>query len=538
MNRPMKKALAGACCGVLLAAAGPVSAQEHSMMPAGQVGSDSIRFTTSCDAETDEDFRRGIALMHSFWFAGAIDVFEQVLEQDPDCSIAYWGIALSHWGNPFAGQRNQQQLERGQRVIEQARAAATPTERESRYIEAVAELFSDNDPGTQRQRTLAYEDAMADLVSEYPEDTEARIFHALAINQNAVPGDSTYARQLEAGAILEPLFQMYPDHPGLAHYIIHAYDHPPLAERALGAATRYASLAPDAPHALHMPSHTFTRIGLWQESIDTNRRSAASASNVGEELHALDYMAYAYLQTGRDQAAREVVQRSNELVDEVDSTAVGATQAGPFAIAAIPARYALERKAYSEAAALPVNPSDLPHTQAMTHFARAVGAARSGVPKAAAADIEKLAELRDELTARSDPYWAEQVDIQWQVARAWVAFAEGDQEEGIELLKAAAEAEDATDKSAVSPGPLAPARELLGWMLLEADRPEEAFDAFLLTMEKEPNRFLGLYGAGRAAETLGNRERARGYYSRLLEVAADADTDRAELRHARLFVQS
>ena len=538
MNRSLKRIIATAGGSLLLTAAGPTLAQQdHSMMSAGQVGADTIRFSTSCHVDTDQDFQRAIALMHSFWFAEAIETFEQVLENDPECAIAHWGIALSHWGNPFAGQRNQQQLERGQQAVERARATGSPSERETQYIEAVAELFSDTRSATQRERTMAYEAAMAELTEEYPEDIEARVFHALAINQNYVPGDQTYAKQLEAGAILEPLFEMYPDHPGLAHYIIHAYDHPPLAERALDAAMRYADLAPDAPHALHMPSHTFTRIGRWQDSIDTNKRSAAAAASAGEELHALDYMAYAYLQLGRDREAMDVVRRSDELVDQVDITAVGATQAGAFAIAAIPARYALERRAYSEAAALTVHPSELPHTQAMTHFARAVGAARSGVPKAATDDIEQLAVLRDELITRSDDYWAEQVDIQWQVARAWQRFAEGHTEDGIAMLTEAAEAEDGTDKSAVSPGPLAPARELLGWMLLEADRPEAAMDAFLLTMDKEPNRFLGLYGAGRAAEALQDHEAARRYFSRLLEVAADADTDRAELRHARMVVQ-
>ena len=545
MDRSLTRGIAGVACALMFAAAGPALAQhdhdhdhDHgdAMPPAEAVGAETIRFPTSCHADTDEAFRRGVALMHSFWFAAAIASFEQVLERDPECAIAGWGIALSHWGNPYAGQRNQQQLARGREAVERALATGASSEREARYIEAVAELFSDDRPETQRERTLAYESAMEALVKEHPDDIEARIFYALAISQNYVPGDKTYAKQLEAGAILEPLFEQYPDHPGLAHYIIHAYDHPPLAERALDAALRYASLAPDAPHALHMPSHTFTRIGLWQESIDTNKRSAAVASSAGEELHALDYMAYAYLQLGRDRAAREVLLRAEALIDEVDITAVGATQAGAFSIAAIPARYALERRAFSEAAALTVHPSELPQTQAMTHFARAVGAARSGVPQAAGDDIEQLASLRDELIARSDDYWAEQVDIKWQVARAWLRFAEGHEDEGIALLIDAAEAEDRTDKSAVSPGRLAPARELLGWMLLESDRPEDALEAFRLTMDKEPNRFLGLYGAGRAAEALEDHGAAREYYARLLEVAADADTDRAELRHARRFL--
>ena len=537
----MSKIIVQRCLIFGLASISPVGlAQPPADMSASMaedVGSEYVTFRTSCDEEIANDVNRGVALMHSFWFSEAIETFEQVLEQDPDCAMAHWGIALSHWGNPFAGQRNPQQLDRGRAAIEQAQATGSPTERERAYINAVTELFADHDPGTQYQRTMAYADAMTKLAESWPEDTEARIFKALAINQTARPDDQTYSRQLEATAILEPLFEENPNHPGIAHYIVHAYDHPPLAERGLDAALRYASLAPDAPHALHMPSHIFTRIGMWQESIDTNKRSAAAASSAGEELHALDYKVYAYLQTGRDAEAAEVVARSAELLEKVDVTAVGATQAGAFAIAAIPARYALERQAWTEAAALDVHPAEMtPHTQAMSHFARAIGAARSGLPAAAAADIEALATLRQQLVAMQDDYWAEQVNIQWQVARAWMVFANGQHDQGLALMQAAAEAEDSTEKSAVSPGPLAPARELLGTMLLEADMPHQSMQAFQATTENEPNRFLGLYGAGRAAEAIGDEAEARDYYQRLLEVAAAADTDRPELRHARMVV--
>ncbi|MDO8910014.1 MAG: hypothetical protein Q7W55_16125 [Pseudohongiella sp.] len=511
----------------------------HGTPAADQIGSENVTFATSCNPAATDNFNRGVALVHSFWFAEAINAFNQVLATDPNCAIAHWGIALSHWGNPFAGQRNAAQLARGQATIASALSTGSPDNREKMYINAVAELFSDTQGSTQGARTVAYENAMAALVAEHPEDMEAKIFYALAVNQTASPNDKTYSQQLKAAEILEPLFMEHPSHPGLAHYIIHAYDHPPLAERALNAARRYASLAPDAPHALHMPSHTFTRVGMWQESVDTNLRSAQIAresSTAGEELHALDYQAYAYLQMAQDQKALEVVQRAQALVSEVDITAVGATQAGAFAIAAIPARYALERGDFAAAATLDVVPAETtPHTQAITHFARALGAARIGQPDAAARDIAMLAELRERAHARQDAYWAEQIEIQHQAATAWAAFAAGNHAEGIRLMSAAADLEDGTDKAAVSPGPMAPARELLGMMLLEAGHPAEALTALESTLAKEPNRFLTLVGAAQAADAAGNTAKARQYYQQLLSVAATADTNRPALQQARAY---
>jgi tetratricopeptide (TPR) repeat protein len=355
-----------------------------------------------------------------------------------------------------------------------------------------------------------------------------------------VPTDKTYAKNLEAARILEPLFKQMPQHPGLAHYIIHAYDAPPLAEKALAAARRYASLAPAIPHALHMPSHTFTRVGYWKESIETNRRSAEAArkaaGGAGEELHALDYQTYAYLQIAQDKAAKAVLDHALTVAGGADGIAAGAAGAGAFAVAAIPARYALERGAWAEAAALEPRPAKSPFTEGFTRFARAVGAARSGNPAAATADIERLAALRDTMHSMKDAYWTEQLDIQRRVALAWQTFAQGQKDEGINQLMAAADAEDATDKSAISPGPLAPARELLGYMLLEAERPKEALVAFEATMKKEPNRFRGLYGAARAAEQSGDRAKATTYYKQLLEIAKEADTERPELVAARKFI--
>ena len=516
---------------------------DHTAAGADQVGTAGVSFLTSCAPALRQDFNRAVALLHSFWFAQAIAGFEGVAAKDPGCAMAHWGVAVSRWGNPFAGLRTPQQLELGRAAIQRAQATGKPTPRERAYIAAAAELFTSSDAATQRARILAYEKGMERVVQEFPGDMEARIFYALAINQTALASDKKYSQQLKAAAILEPLYKEHPKHPGLAHYIIHAYDHPPLAERALTAARAYASLAPAVPHALHMPSHTFTRVGLWKESIETNRRSAEAARKenaTSEELHAMDYQMYGYLQLARDADAQRMVEEARGAVARLDASSTGTAApgvAGVFAAAAIPARYALERGAWSDAAALSVRKTTFPYTDAITHFARALGAARSGKPEAAAADIERLIALRDTLKGMQDAYWAEQVDIQRQIAEAWVTFASGDQARGIEQLRAAAAAEDLTDKSAVTPGPLAPARELLGYMLLDANRPADALAEFELTIRKEPNRFRGLYGGARAAEAAGQRARATTLYKQLLQMAGEAGTSRPELQHARTFVQ-
>jgi tetratricopeptide (TPR) repeat protein len=522
---------------VLLAVIAPLPALARQQSPGGlaaeQIGSDSVSFATSCAPGVRNDFNKAVALLHSFWFPEAIKAFEGVLAADPSCAVAYWGIALSQWGNPFAGLKTGQTIERGAATVAKARAAGTPTARERGLIDAVAILYSSTDPITQRDRLMKYEAAMDRLAQEHAGDAELQIFHALALTQAALPTDKTYSMQLRAARILDPLWSKMPNHPGLAHYMIHSYDAPPLAVRGLDPARRYASLAPSVPHALHMPSHTFTRVGSWKESVDTNRRSAEAArgsGGVGEELHALDYQTYAYLQMGQDTAAKAALDRAAAL-----ATAPGANT---FAVAAIPARYALEREDWNAAAALTVQPAPAtPYTEALTHFARAIGAARGGKPAAASADIARLAELRDRLAAIPDAYWSEQVDIQRRVALAWQAYAEGRRDDGITQLRAAADAEDATDKASVTPGPLAPARELLGDMLLDARRPADALVAYEATMRKEPNRFRGAYGAARAAAAAGDRAKAARYYRELLGIAANADTERRALVEARAFTQ-
>jgi tetratricopeptide (TPR) repeat protein len=501
-----------------------------------------VHFETTCKPDVAASFDRAVALLHSFSFSAARQGFDDVAAKDPSCAIAHWGAALAHWGNPFAGMRSPKSLAGGQAAISRALAAGTPSPRERDYIAAAAELFKNYDRVDQRTRVVAYEQAMERVYQAYPNDREAAAFYALAANQTALPSDKRYTQQLKAAAILEKLFKDQPEHPGLAHYIIHAYDHPPLAPRALAAARRYAQIAPSAPHALHMPSHTFTRVGSWQESIDTNIRSAEAAvreGTFGEALHAMDYQVYAYLQSGQDRAAKRVIQdEAPKTLAKLDLNAMGGAAppvAGLYAANAVHARYAMERGAWDEAAALKLQSSPFPFVDAITRFARAIGAARTGRPEAAKADVAELNALREKLAAMKDAYWTEQVGIQHQVASAWIAFAEGQKAEAVELLRKAADAEDATDKSAISPGPLAPARELLGEMLLAVDRPADALTELETTMKKEPNRFRATYYAAKAASASGNTATARKYFAQLVEICKAGDKPgRPELEEALL----
>lgn len=518
-----------------------VTAQDH-QHAVDRLGT--VHFETSCTAAAQPRVDRALALLHSFAFSGAVAAFNEALAADPACAIAYWGLALSAWGNPFAaGLKPEAQLQRGLDAINSGRATGAKTDRERGYIAAASRLFDDFRAIDQRTRLLAYTDAMAALAARYPDDNEASIFYALALAISADPNDKTYTNLLAAGAILEKLTAGQPDHPGLAHYIIHSYDVPSLASRALGAAHRYAAIAPGAPHALHMPSHTFTRVGDWRESIKTNMASAAAArseASTAEELHATDYMMYAYLQTGEDRAAQRLLSALPEIGRRFNPNALGGgapPAAGYFALAAVPARYALERGAWREAMRLEVRRSPLPFADAMTHFARALGASRIGdtaIPKSAIAELQRI---REQLASAKEAYWTQQVEIQQRGASAWLAFAEGRKDEAVAEMRATADLEDATEKNAITPGPIAPARELLGEMLLEVKRPVEALREFERTLMKEPNRFRALAGAAKAAAAAGEREAARKYYSQLLAVAARADRPgRAELVDARRSV--
>ena len=490
----------------------PLAAQEHAHPAATAEKLGTVHFEISCVPRVKPQFDRAVALLHSFEFGAAIKGFESVLAADSTCAMAYWGLAMSRWSNPMAaGNRTADQLQRGRAAVAAAnRHAVHATEREIRYVRAVSTLFA-TEPAAQRDRIIAYEKAMANLASQYPTDTEAQIFYALSLAASASPTDKTYANQRKAGAILGPLWAAQPSHPGLAHYIIHTYDYPALASEAAEAARGYALIAPSAAHALHMPSHIFTRTGYWKESIQTNLKSmdiALSSASIGETLHAADYAAYAYLQLRQEQNARGILEKLPSLVARFDVNAVtGAApgSAGVFAIAAIPARFALEREAWAEAASLQPTASSFPWTEAMTHFARALGAARTKDFAKARMSIDSLAAIRQRLADRDEAYWSEQVAIQHLAASAWVDHGEGRVDSALAKMKEAATREDATEKNAVTPGPLAPSRELLGDMLMELNRPAEALAEYQKTLTKEPNRYRSIAGAARAAAKSGNK---------------------------------
>ena len=525
----------GVLLAVLLVGAGIGAAQST---PAGEkLGK--VHFETSCAPAVTPDFDRAMALLHSFEFPAAIAGFQQVLKGDPSCGIAQWGIAMSTWGNPFAGLRAPRVIQDGVVVVGRAETVGAKTEREREFISAVALLYTDAGAQDQRTRTLAYENAMEKIYKKYPKDLEAAAFYALAVDQTAPPTDKTYANQLKAAAILEQLFKIEPEHPGVTHYLIHSYDVPPLASRGLVYARRYADLAPDAPHALHMPAHTFTRVGSWQESIDTNIRShdaALQRGDSGEGLHAMDYMTYAYLQSAQDTSAKRVVDELAALIAKQPASAAGPGLGGGFPGIAIPARYVLERGQWADAAALPVRSAAQPYMEAMTHFARALGAARSGQAEAAKAEVDQLASLRDKEIALKDEYWTTQVEIQRQGAEAWTLWAQGRKDEALKAMTAAAALEDTTEKSAVTPGPLAPAHELLGDMLLEAQQPAKALAEYEAGLKKEPNRFRSVYGAGRASELAGNAAKARTYYEQLVKICERGERSRPALDAALKYL--
>ncbi|HEX5387387.1 MAG TPA: hypothetical protein VFW66_11835 [Gemmatimonadales bacterium] len=506
---------------VLLMAAGRATAQEHPPAAAASLGT--VHFETSCSPVVAPAFDRGVALLHSFEFGASARAFREVLASDSTCAMAYWGLALGRWGNPMAtGNRDAAQLEAGRRAADAAaRFDERATERERGYVTAVARLYADYERVGQEARVAEYERAMAALVARQPADTEAKIFHAIALVASAPPTDKSYARQLRAGATLEALWKVHPNHPGLAHYIIHAYDYPALAARADAAARRYARIAPAAAHALHMPSHTFTRVGEWDASVATNRRSIEAAlrsGSIAEALHASDYVEYALLQMRRLSGARAVLGSLPSLEARLDPNAVtGAApgSAGLFALAAIPARYALERRDWAAAARLAPRATSFQWTEAMTYFARALGASHTGDVVTARASIDSLAAIEQRLRKEGEGYWAEQVAIQRLGARAWFERANGRDNVALAAMREAATREDATEKSAVTPGPLAPARELLADMLLELRRPAEALAEYRATLRREPNRYHALDGARRAAAAAGDRASEADYTRRL-----------------------
>jgi len=527
----MRKSLLGITIAALtLSTSQPPFAQDNVDQQLG-----SLHFKTSCNDVAQRRFDRGMRYQHSFWYTNAKEVFEEAIKADPTCAMAYWGIALTLMDNPH-GAIPRPNLAPGLAAIAKAKEIGGQTERERDYIDALMVMYAgyDNIPHVQRMRALR--DALAQVATKYPDDDEAQIAYAIILNTSADLNDKTYAQQIKGASILEPISLRQPQHPGVTHYLIHLYDYPATAQKGLDAANRYAKIAPAAPHAQHMPSHIYTRVGYWKESIDSNAASVKAAKaekSVGNYLHAQDYMVYAHLQLGQDQQAQVVI---DDMMKETDFKAT--LLAADYALAASPARLAIERGDWGAASQLTVRQSGLNYAMAVSHFARALGAARSGKSEAAKADVQKLAELRDKLREAKDNYWSGIVDIQRQVAAAWVLHSEGKYDEALKAMSAAADAEDRTEKHVVTPGPLAPARELYGFMLLDRGMAKEALAAFETTKTKEPNRLQGYAGTAKAADTLGDRAVARDNYQRLVALTANADTARPEVAAAKKYLAS
>src|SRR5437588_6524718 len=534
---------------------------ENSAVPApGDLrATGTVDFPVSCTPDARPEFVRGVALLHSFFYEEARRIFTSVAEQDPNCAMAQWGIAMTWW-HPIWTPPTPVEMSAGKAAAEKAMAMKAGTDRERGFITALNTYYNTPDspatgevgqschgPVGPRDRVIAYEKAMRQLSEKYPNAVETQTIYALAVLAvgYANPTDATLSNQLEAAGILEKLWKKNPHHPGVAHYLIHSYDYPALAERGLAAARSYGSIAPWVPHALHMPSHIFTRLGMWEESIAANRSSADASrayaamrhrdATEAEELHALDYMAYSYLQEGQDNTAKKIV----DFAATVRKTNPELEFSGAYALAAIPSRYALERNAWSDAAALRVPElphwSSFPFMEALIEYAHALGRAHTGDLEGARKAIDRMRQLRD---ATSDPnfdYFKRQLDQQMQAASAWVAYGENKKEDAVGILRRAADAEDILGKHPVSPGALVPAREQLGDLLLALDRPKEAQQEFEAALKIYPGRFRGLYGAARAAGQIGEKEKAQHYYAKLTEQTAKADGSRSELAELREY---
>jgi len=513
---------------LVLFSAAAAPAQEKAPEKLGKVV-----FPTSCDAKVQPRFERAVALLHSFSWQEGEKAFREVLEVDPNCAIATWGIASILIGNTFGVGPTPEEAQKAKETIARGRAIGPKTERERYYIEAVAEYYDQFNQRSPGARMKALADAFEVVAKRFPNDDEAQIFYAIYLTATQEPTDKTYAAALKAAQILEAQFVKNPEHPGVAHYLIHSYDYPPIAEKGLKAAKRYAEIAPSAPHALHMPSHIFTRVGAWEDSVATNRRSAAAskaAKEPGSGLHAMDYMVYAYMQLARDKEASLVVEEAQRV------TTLGSAVGGPYAFAAIPARFTIERGMWKDAMQLQPRATRFPYTEAMTYFARALGAARTGDSIAAEKDVGELARIVAALKAAQNDYWATEVEVQRMGAAAWTAYAKGSREEALALMRSAADLEDNSEKSAVTPARIIPARELLGDMLLEMRRPAEALRAFETSEKHDPNRFRGLYGAGKAASLAGDQAKAKSYYEKFLVLVQNADTERPEIIEAKAFL--
>lgn len=504
-----------------------------------------VHFGLTCTESVQQDFNLAIALLHSFEYKEAEKAFVRVIDADPQCAIAYWGVAMSNlhelWAPPTSAES-----EKCSKILAVARSLPTKSVKEAEYIDAISVYFEDWETVEHQVRADRYSRKMKDLYLKYPDDKEAAVFYALALNGTADPKDKTYAKQLEAGELLTSLFPEEPDHPGIAHYLIHNYDYPELAEKGLDAARRYSSIAPASAHAQHMPSHIFTRLGLWEESISSNIRSADASvcyadrmqmqGHDAQELHALDYLMYAYLQQADDDAAGELLAYVNSMDSDQQEHFASA-----YALAAIPSRMPLEHRRWSDAAGVALFPETyswerFPWERAIVHFTRVIGMARSGQLGNVDREMEALQESYDQLVAMEDVYKSNQVKIQMLAAEAWVEFAQGNTKSALRLMHESADMEDATGKHPVTPGEVLPARELLADMYMETGDYGSALTQYEAVLRKAPNRYNTIYGAGLAAEYLNKREAAAAYYSLLLDMVIDEPGRRSTLEHAEQFL--
>ena len=497
-----------------------------------------VRFPTSCNEVAQPHFTRAVALLHSFYWAEVKNALTEAVKADPNCAMVHWAHAMVAMGNPYTWPLTGKALTDGMAAVEQARQFDIPSEREKDYVGAVEQFFKNAAKVPAETRQLAYELAMGKIAQKYPDDIEAQIFYALALSANFNPNDKSYANQLAAAKILEGLLAQKPDHPGVSHYLIHCYDSPPLAQRGLASAYRYRDVAPSAPHALHMPSHIFTRLGMWDDSIAANTAVLNATREHQSRLHSWDYMGYAYLQKAQDEDAKRVLGEILAL-RKID----GETASSAYALAAIPSRMALERQHWAEAASLklPISEFDFgwqqfPQAEAVMVYARAIGAARLGKIAAAKKEVDRLAVLKLAMRDAKLFYWADQADIQIETVNAWIARAGGKDREALARLRAAADHEDGTEKSAVTPGPIIPVREQLGDMLMAMKQPRAALAEYELALVKEPNRFRSLYAAASTAEAIKDSDKAKKYYRQLLAIANNPQGTHNETKRATQYL--
>jgi tetratricopeptide (TPR) repeat protein len=489
-----------------------------------------VSFPTSCNPAVQAEFETGVAMLHSYWFNYAGKTFRAVLEKDPGCAMAYWGVALDLQGNTLSGPPPAQSARAAWELLEKARSVEVKSERERLWLDAIRAYFRNYDTVPVDARLSAYNTAMEQLAARFPDDFEAQVYYALTLQASAPKSDMTYANQYKSAALLEKLYTAQPGHPGITHYLIHAYDFAPFADKGIPAARRYASIAPAVPHARHMPAHIYSMVGLWQDSITSN----LSALEIQPDYyHAADFTVYAHLQLAQDETAARMIEKALATPERGDRPP---SMANFTAKAAMPARYVLERADWKAAAALPLTPTEYPQADSLTHFTRGLGMARSGNLPGAEREIDAMRRLRQAMEKAGDAYWAARTGEQILAVSAWVALKQGAVEKAAALMRQAADGEDASIKHVAMENRLYPMRELLGDFLLDAGRPREALTEYAAALKAHPNRYRGLYGAARAAEAAGDAAAAKAYYQKVIVLSANADGSRPELQHARAFV--